>query len=261
MPFLFFFIYIFFISCNTIFQKSIKSNDPNLILNISNDFFKKKEYTYSSSLYEYLVPLVKNTNLLPEVLYKLAESNFKLKKYNLSSVQFENFYLSFKEDPRAEEALYLSIFSYYKNSDRSNLDQTNTNKAINKIQNFINLYPNSIKVNNCILLIKSLQEKLIKKTFFNALTLYKIGKYKASNIAFDNIVLNFSNSLFKEEAYYYSILSKYEIAKNSILSLKTERIIQTINSINLFLIEYPNSKFRKKIKDINIQLNLLLKII
>lgn len=247
------------LSCNTAFEKTMLSTDVNFVMKAANDLVERKKYENAISLYEYLVPFVSGTNFASEVTYKLAEVNFIVKNYTLSGDQFKNFHTKFKNDLRAEDALYLSAMSYYKKSNEFNLDPSNTIDAIDQVQNFIDIYPNSNKIAKCKLIINELQYKLEKKAFHNALTLYKTAKYKSAVVAFSNIIFDFPDSKIRESAYYYSILSKYKLAKNSVYRLKKERIIETQTAIKLLLKEFPNSRFKNEINNqIESQINALL---
>lgn len=221
-------------------------------------FESKGKYSHAVVLYEKMVPYVTGTDLASEIAYRSANANFKLEKYTLAGHQFKNFHTGFSSDKRAEDALYMSALCFYKGSGEYNLDQTNTKSAIREMQNFINTYPNSEKLAECNLMIQELQEKLEKKAFENAKTFYKTMKYKAAVVSFDNVMSDFPDSKLKEQAYYYSFLSKYELAKNSILDLQEERIKDAQTAIRLFEEEFPKSEYITKANQLKEKLDGLM---
>jgi len=237
---------ILFFSCNARFERAMKSTDPVKIMEAADYYNSVKKYSYAISLYERMVPFVAGTDLAPEVAFKSAETNYAFKNYTLAGHQYKNFNNGFRNDPRSENALYKSAICYHKSSSEYNLDQTNTLRAITEMQNFIDTYPNSEKLAECNLMINELQQKLELKAFENAKTFYKTAKYKAAVTAFGDMMSDFPDSKLKEDVYYYNLLSKYELAKKSIFTLKKERIIETSTASKLLLKEFPESKYKSE---------------
>lgn len=252
------FIFFIFLSCVSNFEKGIRSTNVNFILMTINDLSNKKQYEDVVLLYEKLIPLISRTRLLPYIEYKLAETNFKLNNYSLSAYQFKTIYNKFQKNEQSENALYLCAISCYKDSKLFNLDSKQTIIAINEMQNFINLYPNSNKLLQCNEIIQELHEKLENKFYTNALFFYKMHKYESAIITFSNMMCDFPDSKLREEVYYYIILSKYNLIKHSMSTLKKEKIIDIQNSIKIFLEEFPNSSFTNKIYPIKIKIDNFL---
>lgn len=245
-------------SCISNFEKGIKSTNINFILMVINDLSNKKEYEDVILLYKKLIPLVYKTNLLSYVEYKLAETNFKLNNYFLSAYQFKKIYNKLPKSKKSENILYLCAVSCYKDSKSFNLDSKETIIAINEIQNFINLYPNSEKLFHCNTMIKNLYEKIENKAYYDAVFFLKINKYESAILAFSNMILDFPDSKMREEAYYYIIFSKYNLIRKLIHISKKEKIFDIKKSIEFFLEEFPNSIFKDKIYQIKIKINNLL---
>ena len=137
------FIALALTSCNQKLNEAMKSADKNLILQTANELFAQKKWTDALALYDRLPNLVAGTDDAPNVVFNSAYANYYQKGYRLAGHQFKNFSVSFPDDPRAEEAAYMSALCYYEGSLDYNLDQTNTESAINELQSFINKYPDS----------------------------------------------------------------------------------------------------------------------
>lgn len=252
-------IFFIFLSCTTNFYNGITSSNVNFILMVINDLSNKKEYEEVILLYKKLIPLVGlDKKLLFYTKYKLAETNFKLKNYSLASLQLKEIYTKFKTNRESEHVLYLCGLSSYKECKLLNLDIVKMLKAINVMQYFINLYPNSNKIIYANKIVQELNQQLEKKSYYSALFLYKINKYESAVVAFINMLIEFPNSNIKEDVYYYIILSKYNIIRTSILNLETQKIIDIQMFINFFLEQFPNSRFKDKIDKIKIKISHLL---
>jgi outer membrane protein assembly factor BamD len=125
------------------------------------------------------------------------------------------------------------------------LDQSNTIKAIEALQLFINLYPRSDRSAEAGKLIQDLRDKLEIKSFENAKLYLTIGDYKSAVIAFRNSMREYPDTKFAEEMEYLAIQSQYLYAKNSIEAKQEERFTEAIQMANEFAENYPESKFLK----------------
>lgn len=211
-------------ACNREHNLAMKSADKDFILKIANQKFEKKKWKDAIALYERLSNLVAGTDDAPEVVYHSAYANYYDKNYKLAGHQFKNFSVTFPQDKRAEEAAYMSALCYYEGSMDYNLDQTSTNLAINELQNFLNNYPDSERSKNINQLIDELTYKLEFKAYENAKQYYKMGEYKAANIAFENVLEDFPSTKLREKIQDYILRSRYELAVNSVYNLKKDRI-------------------------------------
>ena len=148
--------------------------------------------------------------------------------------------------------------SYFMLSPIFSLDQNDTNTAIEKLQIFINRYPNSEFTSEAIELIEQLQNKLEKKEFEISKQYHTIRDYNSAIRSLDNFVADYPGTIFREEALYYRWLSTYEIAINSIESKIIERVTELERSLVNFLRYYPETIF---IEDLSNKLNNAKKII
>ena len=148
--------------------------------------------------------------------------------------------------------------SYFMLSPAYSLDQDDTNTAIEKLQVFVNRYPNSEYVSEAIELIEQLQNKIEKKDFEVSKQYYTIRDYNSAIKSLDNFMADNPGTIFREEALYYRWLSTYEIAINSIESKILERVTELERSLVNFLKYYPETIF---IEDLSYKLNNAKQII
>lgn len=232
-----------FVSCNKSFEKAMKSDDPQLILKTADELYAKKKWRYATDLYTKAAPNFAGTKEAEHVYLNSAYANFYDGNETLAAKQFENFYVQFRTSPKAEEALYMSAYSYYKGSPEYNLDQKNTHEAMKALQNFIDTYPTSQKVKEANGLINELRRKLEKKAFSISKDYYRTLKYKAAAVNFGNFIDDFPDSKYREEAYIYLLRSKAELAIQSVLSKKENRLKDAKTAYRLLKRMYPNSQY------------------
>lgn len=242
-------------ACNRQQDLAMKSADKDYILKVANENFENKKWTNALALYERLSNLVAGTDDAPNVVYNSAYANYYDKNYKLAGHQFKNFSVTFPQDPRAEDAAYMSALCYYEGSMDYNLDQTSTDLAINELQNFLNNYPNSEKSANINELIDELTYKLEFKAYENARQYYKMADYKAANVAFENVLDDFPSTKLREKIYEYILKSKYELAVNSVYELKKDRIESALAFTKQVERDMPNSANAREAVDLRNKLN------
>ncbi|WP_419869475.1 outer membrane protein assembly factor BamD [Chryseobacterium sp. CT-SW4] len=237
-------------ACSSQQEKAMKSADKNYILKVANENFAKKNWKNALALYDRLANLVAGTDDFPNVGFNTAYANYYDKNYKLAGHQFKNFAVSFSKDPRAEEAAYMSALCYYEGSMDYNLDQSSTELAINELQDFLNNYPNSERAKNINQLVEELSYKLEFKAYENARQYYKMGEYKAANVALENVLEDFPGTKLRPKIYDYILKSRYELATNSVYDLKEERIESALSFTRQVEKELPDTEYSKTAVDL-----------
>ena len=233
---------LFLNSCND-FQKVMKSEDIALKFKTGEELYNEGKYKKANRLFEQIVPKYRGKPQAEKLMYMHAMCFYKLEVYYLSAYRFEQFVSSYPQSEKAEEAAFLSAKSYYEESPIFSKDQEETIKAIEKIQLFVNQYPNSEYLAEANELVKELDYKLEKKAFEIAKQYNRIFDYKASIKSFNNFLLNFPGSSLRENALYWKFNSEYNLAVLSIESLKQERISIALADYKSLIKDYPETKY------------------
>ena len=243
------FLLIFLFSCNE-YQNLLKSDNNSEKFREAENFYNSGDFKRANRLFEDVLPFYRGKPQAERLIFFHANSYYNLKMYYLSAAQFENFIKSYPKSEKLEEAIFMTAKCYYMLSPIHSLDQKDTNIAIEKLQIFINNYPNSTYVQEANNLISELQEKLEKKEFEISKQYYTIRDYKAAIRSVDNFIGEFAGTKYREEAMYYKFLSSYEIAINSIQSKKIERL-KDLKQLHSSIIKYyPETIFLEQLSSI-----------
>ena len=244
-------------SCSD-YQKLLNSDNTSEKYKQAEIFYNSGEYRKANRLLEQIIPKYRGKPQAQRIIFFFAESYFQIKSYSLAAYQYENFIKSFPKSDRIQEASFKAAKSYYYQSPTFSLDQEETYTAIEKLQVFINLYPNSEYTSEANQMISELQVKLEKKDFEIAKQYYTIRDYRAAIKSNDNFIANFPGTKFREEALYTKFISLYEIAINSVIYKKEDRLNELQQQFNLILRYYPDTVFKEdmdnKMKKINFEL-------
>ncbi len=238
-----------FTSCNEL-EKIQKSSNTELKLQKANEYYDKAQYGKAIILYEELLTIFKGTKRFEDIYYKYAMSYYKQGTYLSASYHFKNFSDLFPSSKRREETSFLHSKSLYENTKDYTLDQAGTKKTIEELQNFINMYPKSKRVKDANLMIDASRVNLESKEKYAAELYFKVSRYRAAAIYFEQIINKYPDS--KDIDYYqYKVLQcRYNYAKQSIAKKQKERFKQVLEDYAYFKNINPNNRFQKDIEGI-----------
>ncbi len=229
-------------SCSK-YEKVLKSSDVNYKLTKANEYYEKKEYHKASQIYQGILPMVKGTRNFEPMYYRYAWSYYHMKDYLSASYHFKNFVDFFPTSKDAEECQYMQAVSLYKMSPKYTLEQTNTIKAVEAMQAYINMNPDSKRLSEANNYIDEARKKLEQKEAAAAHLYYNIGQYKAAGVAYKSVLRNFPESPTAEYYHYMIVKALYYYARQSVEDKQEERYANAISAYNDFKEEYPNSQY------------------
>lgn len=236
-------------SCSR-FRKIQKSDDWRLKYDAALEYYEMEKYYKANVLLDAILPIIRGTKEAEKANFYYAYTYFYQRQYILSANYFKQFATIYSRSEFAKEASFMHAYSLFLQSPDYNLDQSSTYEAIASLQGFINRYPYDDFADRATSIIDEMQRKLEKKAYENAKQYYRLGRYKAANIAFENFERDFPDSKLNEEIAYLAVDSKYKLAKLSIQSKQEERFNKTLELYEKFIDKYPNSEYLKKAENL-----------
>lgn len=241
-------------SCGN-FEKVRKSSDVNYKLTKANEYFDKKDYAHAYELYKDLMPIMKSTRNFEALYYKYAYSLYYMKQYIDASYHFKNFTEYFPSSKDAEECELMSAVCLYKYSPKYTLDQTNSLKAIEALQSYVNRFPNSKRTAEANQYIAQLHSKLENKEADAAKLYYNISQYKAAAVAYKSVMRNYPESVNSDLYQFMVMKSMFRYAKASIEEKQEERYANAISAFRELKDNYPQSKYLQEAEKLNTEAN------
>ena len=233
---------ITFISCSK-FQKTLKSDDTAAKFEMASELYDEGKWSKSHRLSDQILQKYRGKPQAEKLTFIHAMCSYELGDYYIASYHLDKFTDIYPQSEKAEQAAFLSAKGYYFNSPVYSKEQKETVEAIEKLQLFINEYPNSQYLAEANKLVKELDFKLEKKAFEIAKQYNLIRDYKASIKSFNNFLLEFPGATLRNEAFYYRFDSAYNLAILSVDYLKEERIKEANSYYKALLKAYPNSEY------------------
>lgn len=234
-------------SCSNGFEKIRSSDDVKLQYDKAFEYFENEEYVKARSLYEILLTKLRGKSESEKVYYYYARTYYEVNAFKQSTGYFENFIQTFSNSEFKEDAEYLMAMANYKLSPSFRLEQAYTRKSMTQLQQYINKYPNSDRVEECNKLIDEMQAKLERKAFEEG-SLYRDRKmWDSAKRSLANMIKDFPDSKYIEEARFMIAESEFLIAENSVRFRQVERFEKAIKEAQFFRKKYPVSEFTGQI--------------
>jgi outer membrane protein assembly factor BamD len=231
------------------FSKVMKSKDYDYKLRMAEKYYVRKDYNRAQQLYQDLFPVLKGSPQFEDLYFKFAYCSFYLKDYANAENLFKGFVEVFPNSAKAEEMDYMRAFTFYKQSPKFELDQTNTTKTMGFMQAFINTHPGSTRIKDATDIIDLCRAKLELKDFNNAQLYFNLGQYKAAVIVFNQLMNTYPDSEKSDQYKLFVIKSDYLYASLSVQEKMEDRYLQVITDCNDFTDRFPDSKLTKEVQN------------
>jgi len=232
------------------YEKLLKSTDFDLKKVKAKEYYDEGQYVKVTELLSQILPRFRATEEAEELNWMNAQSYYGMKDYFMAGSYFKSFVDQFPFGKHAEEANFMAAMCDYKIATRPELDQENTRNAIEGFNIFINRFPGSPKVEESRTLVKELEEKLVEKSYLSAKLYYDMKQYKASVVALNNSLKEYSDTKYREEMMFLKLNSLFLYAEKSQVNKQKERYQVALDDYYSFMEEFPQSQFSKDVNGI-----------
>ena len=244
---------LLFTSCASKLGKVLKSKDNEYKLKMAEQYFAAKKYDKAQQVFDDIFPYFKGTDHYEDMFYKYSYCAYNQEDYVTSENLFKTFTENFPNSTRVEECDYMRAYSFYKQSPKVDLDQTNTSKAISLMQAFINTHPGSPRDADATKIIDECRRKLELKEWKNAQLYYDLGYFKAAAVALGTLIDDYPDSEKSDSYKLDAIKSFYKYAELSIADRQEERYNKVITECADFNDRFPDSKLKTDVENYKTQ--------
>lgn len=239
----------FAVSCGE-YQAILKSQDIELWAQKGFEYYVAGDYDKSANLLGGVLARYAGTSKYDTIVTTYAHALANLGDYYSAAHYFGDYVKTFPSSPKCEQCQYMVGYCYYKLSPKVDLDQKDSESAIEELQLFINLYPENPKVPEAEKMIAEMENKLALKSYNSAKLYFDLGNYMGNNyrsavITAQNCLKKYPDTKHREDLCYLILEAKYIQADRSTLRRQAERFRDAIDEYYSFINEYPASKYRR----------------
>lgn len=183
-------------------KNNLRDTDYDLEFEKGKTALSKKKFVKAQTHFNSVVIGASHTELGDDALFFLGESHFYAKKEELLAIaEYDRLIRRMPFSPYVERARYRICEAYVRMSPKYFRDQTYSEKALEKLQEYIDDYPSSdnrLKAQEEILVLR---EKLSNKAYNSGLLYMKMEEYSAAMLGFKKVIKNYYDTDFIELAH------------------------------------------------------------
>ncbi|RMF58640.1 MAG: outer membrane protein assembly factor BamD [Bacteroidetes bacterium] len=217
-----------------------KYDEAILYLQGAFDFGRTHEYAADAQLY-------------------LARAHFANKDYLLAASEYNRFVQIYRSDPRVPDAEFERAMTYYMRSPSFELDQTDTETAIEQFQLFLNRYPNHPKVPEAEARIRELREKLARKQYEAGRLYERRELFEAAARSYEAAFDRFPDTSWADDALVGAMRAYLAYSDQSIPSRQRERLLPALEHYERLVQLFPDSPLLKEAEALYEQITARLK--
>ena len=169
--------------------------------------FNDKKYSKAKEQFQFIIYNNPGSTLAAKAQYYLAESYYYLENYYQASREYDKFTMISQNSELVAKSKFLTCKCLYLLSSDSDKAQDDTQFTINRIQLFLEEYPNTGHKDECELMIHKLREKLAKKDIESGKLYLRMQKYKSALIYFNLVLSEYWDTSYTDEALYSIVIS------------------------------------------------------
>jgi len=216
------------------YARVLKSTNYSLKKEMAIEYYNKKKYNKALTLFEELYGLIRGGSDAEDITYYFAYCHFRVGDYLLSNYFFDLFNSTYPRSPRFEETFYMSGYSLYRAAPENHLDPTSTRDAINRMQVYLDRFPQGQHVQDANKFIEELRGRLEMKAFRAATMYFDQGYYVSAVKAYEYVLREYPDTQKRPEILYQILRANFLYAKRSVRSKRFERYSEVSNNFTKF---------------------------
>ncbi len=239
-----------FISCRS--EDLIRPGDSiDVAFDKAMSQFEDEKYTDAARSFETVISIGRGTDYGQNAQFYLAESHYNNRRYLVAASEYARYVQFHPNSPRRSEAEFKEALCYYNLSPRYRLDQTYTERAIERFRLFISRYPDSELSEQAAGYIEELREKLARRDFNAAEFYMRTNRYNSAAIYFGLVIDRFPETRWAERALVKQMESYILYAENSVERRQEERFEKALESYSSYLQLFPQGENRSRVEDLH----------
>lgn len=227
----------------------LRTQDTELWFTKGLEYYQRQDYKKACNLLGNVLAKYAGTANYDTLLTTYAHALAYSGDFFSAAHYFSDYVKTYPSSHKCEECQYMAGYCYYMLSPRSDLDQSDTESAIEELNYYVQMYPQASRVPEAERMLREMEDKLALKAFNSAKLYYNMGNYMGNNymsavITAQNCLRKYPDTKHREELSYLILRAKWIQADKSILAKQADRYRDTIDEYYSFVNDYPTSRWR-----------------
>lgn len=200
---------VVFASCGGPYSaRRIQSPDEKMAL--ADELFDSRKYVKAAVEYKDFLATFAGDERSDYAQFGLAESYRHDEEYALAAVEYRILVSDYGYSEYVDDAFFLEGVCAFRQADRAERDQTKTYEALSRINRFIQIFPDSPRLEEARKVRLEIHDRLGNKHFLNAKLYYSMGEEEAALIYLDKVISSFPETDWAVRSHYYRGMIKKE---------------------------------------------------
>ena len=149
---------------------------------------ENEKYLQAQSDFKHVVIRGTGSDLGDDAQYYLGEAYYRNEEYLLAVAEYEKLTRRMGFSPFVEDARFKICEAYRIESPKYYHDQEYTEKALERYQEFLDDFPNSTFIDDVVVSIEILREKLGKKVYETGILYMKMEEFESAKMTFQRVI-------------------------------------------------------------------------
>jgi outer membrane protein assembly factor BamD len=206
--------------------------------------YERERWERAAELFRGTLSFGRATAQAADAQYHLAWSYYNSRQFILAASEFNRFAQMHRTDDRAAEAEFYRAMSYYNQSPGFQLDQTDTQRALDDFNLFVTRYPNHEYTARAEAKMSELRVKLARKQFESARLYERRRMHEAAALMFERVFDQYPDvSPWVERALVAAMENYIRFAEDSIEARQAERFELAVRNYERLVQLFPDSPY------------------
>ena len=190
------------LSCSGMYvAKNVASADEKL--KIADRLFNKGKYEQAALEYKDFLATFAGDERCDYAQFRLAECYRMNGDYALAAIEYRILINDYGYSEYVDDAFFLEGLCIFRQAPRAERDQSKSYEALDRVNRFLNVFPNSPRKEEALKLLEEIKDRLGRKEFLNAILYFKKNKYKSALIYFDKVIKHYAGTVWETKSHYY----------------------------------------------------------
>jgi outer membrane protein assembly factor BamD len=222
-------------------SQRVTHNSPEQAYKKGMEQFEKENYDKALRYFQGVLRYGRGNEWGADAQFQLAMTQLKKEKYLVAANEFRRFTQLYRTNPMVPRAEYERARAYYARSPNYQLTQTDTRKAIELFQLFIDRYPDHELVPDARKKIDELRAKLAHKEYDAAKLYERRDMWRAATTSYEEVFDEYPDTPWADNALLGALRTYIRYADRSIQSKQAERYEQAIAQYDRLTQLFPDS--------------------
>jgi len=227
-------------------SQRVTHNSPKQAYEKGMEQFEKENYDRALRYFRGVLSYGRGNEWGPDAQFQLAMTQRKKGKYLVAANEFKRFTQLYRNNQKVPRAEYERARAYYSRSPDYQLTQTDSRKAIDLFQLFVERYPDHELVPDAQAKIDKLRAKLAHKQFAAGKLYERRDMWRAATRSYEGVFDTYPDTPWADNALLGALRTYVRYADRSVQEKRAERYQKAIDQYGRLTQLFPDSPLLKQ---------------